>query len=55
MTKRRTYLAGAAVCVSALVALGTPAVSAAAATTAVTFNLNQWLSQRGSGGRDRRL
>ncbi len=39
MTKRRTYLAGAAVCVSALVALGTPAVSAAAATTAVTFTL----------------
>jgi hypothetical protein len=50
MTNRRTYLAGAAVCVSALVAVGTPAVSAAAATTAVTFTLTSGYLTVAQGG-----
>ena len=39
MTRIRSFVAGAAVAVSALVAVATPAVPAAAATTAVTFTL----------------
>jgi len=39
MTTKYSYLAGAVLSLSALVAVATPAVSASAATTAVTFTL----------------
>jgi len=39
VTTRRRYLAGPAICLSALVVVATPSVSAAAATTSVSFAL----------------